>query len=403
MVEHQVNDDGTCSTCNSAVNERQIVECFSCKHKYHGECNNTTPFCSKTFLKSFKGLQNNSSFVFICPTCITTQENVAASTMKDQLAEVVAAVAQLSKEVRELKSEKIEKPEQSISLPIKPAVKTPSVGEIKSAWDDPKGLKNVKKDVVTLCIKSDGHPVDVSKVEEVVMSHGIQVTKASVNKKSGDMYIDLPSKDSRDKLLPLLNETSIPGNCVINIKQKCPTISIRNVIDYVDENKFIERVKNQNPVIKEKIESGSEFSVVFTRKPKVASDNTGHLVVIRVGNEIRDVLKANNDKIFLGFNAHRIMDRFYVKSCGKCHKFGHYHAECPSVSGCCGFCLAEDHTSEQCELAKNKDHSNFKCVKCKDAGKPFEGHSSHYSKCPTFLEVQKRTKMNIPYYSKNQQ
>ena len=102
MVEYQVNAAGTCSTCNSAVNERQIVECYSCKNQYHGECNNTAPFCTKTFLKSYKGLQNNSSFVFVCPTCMTTQENVAASTMKQQLAEVVAAVALLTKEVKEL-------------------------------------------------------------------------------------------------------------------------------------------------------------------------------------------------------------------------------------------------------------------------------------------------------------
>ena len=39
-------------------------------------------------------------------------ENVAASTMKDQLAEVVVAVAHLSKEGRELKSERPE-PSQS--------------------------------------------------------------------------------------------------------------------------------------------------------------------------------------------------------------------------------------------------------------------------------------------------
>ena len=126
-------------------------------------------------------------------------------------------------------------------------------------------------------------------------------------------------------------------------------------------------------------------------------------MVIRIGDDIRDVLKAKNDKIFIGFNAHRVMDRFYVKSCGRCHKFGHYHAECQSASGCCGYCLDEDHTSEQCEIAKEKDHSNFKCAKCKEAGKPFEGHSSHYSKCPTYLEVQERTKKNIPYYTKIQQ
>ena len=98
-----------------------------------------------------------------------------------------------------------------------------------------------------LCIKSDdGQPVNVSEVEELVTSNGVQVSKASVSKMSGDMYIDRPSEDSRDKLIPLLNEASIPGNRLVNIKQKCPTISLRNVMDYGDESQFIEKVKNKN-------------------------------------------------------------------------------------------------------------------------------------------------------------
>ena len=43
----------------------------------------------------------------------------------------------------------------------------------------------------------------------VVTSNGIQVSKAFVSKKNGDVYIDLPSQGSRDKLLPLFNEVDI--------------------------------------------------------------------------------------------------------------------------------------------------------------------------------------------------
>ena len=52
-------------------------------------------------------------------------------------------------------------------------------------------------------------------------------------------------------------------------------------------------------------DAGLEFSVVFSRKQKPQRDNTeknsdpGNLVVIRVANEIRDLLKANNDKNLL--------------------------------------------------------------------------------------------------------
>ena len=85
----------------------------------------------------------------------------------------------------------------------------------------------------------------MSKVKEIVTSHGIQVTKATVSKKNGDVYIDCPTNESRDKLLPLLNDAEIPGNRIINVKQKCPTISIKNVSNYVDEKEFKEKIRLQ--------------------------------------------------------------------------------------------------------------------------------------------------------------
>ena len=72
------------------------------------------------------------------------------------------------------------------------------------------------------------------------------------------------------------------------------------------------------------------------------------------------------------------------------------------ISVLCGYCQGDDHLSEQCPIREQKDHAKFKCVNCKEAGKDFEGHSSHYHKCPTLLEAQKKTKQNIPYYAKNQ-
>ena len=200
MVEFLVNNDGTCSTCKTAVNERHVVECFCCKKKYHGECDNKGIYCTKSFLKNFKGLQNNLNFMFVCPPCLTAHENVEASTTKQQLAEVVAAVAQLTQEVRELKAEKSATQPSDTEKDIAMNNGKPE----GSVWNDHKRLKKVKDKGVTLCIKSsDGRPVDKSEVEELVTSNGIQVSKASVSRKNGDMYIDLPSEESRDKLTPL--------------------------------------------------------------------------------------------------------------------------------------------------------------------------------------------------------
>ena len=65
--------------------------------------------------------------------------------------------------------------------------------------------------------------------------------------------LELSSNEGRDKLLPLLHEADIPGNRIVNVKQKCPTISIRSFPDYVDEDDFIDQVKMQNQAISEKL------------------------------------------------------------------------------------------------------------------------------------------------------
>jgi uncharacterized protein (DUF4415 family) len=405
MVPHQLKDDGTCSTCEIAVADKQYFECASCEKKYHAICNGTYPYCGKSAVQQFKTLEQKPFFKFVCPHCQTAGENVAASTMKEQMAELVTIVDKLVKEVNELKRERQNEPpteDQQQAEDVTPAAVPPKP---QPAWGDPNRMKKVKEGV-TVCIKSDGQAVDMKKVKDIVTSNGIQVNKASVSKKNGDVYIDLPSDESREQLLPLLNEAAIPGNRIVNVKQKCPTISLRNVSGYVEETEFIEKIKAQNKAIKEKIEAGSEFSVVFSRQNKntthePVNQEVSHLIVLRVGDDIRDALKAEGDRIFLGFSSYRVMDRVYVKSCAKCHKFGHYHADCTNVD-CCGYCMSEDHTSDQCQVRKEKDPKKFKCVNCKEANKIHEGHSSHYNKCPTYLQIQKKTMLNIPYYaSKN--
>ena len=403
---HQIDGSGVCSTCEIAVNEQHILECFICMLKFHGECNGNAPFATKSFVNAFKKLRNNDCFVFICPHCKTERETTEASTVQQQMVEVLKAVDKLTKEVADLRNEKTVA--VSTSAPPCPPTTIPNRTTKESAWSDTVRLNEVKKDKVTVCIKSDGTNIDMSQVKEVVTSNGIQISKASVNSKNGDVYVDFPSNEQRDKLVPLLND-KLQGKTIVNVKSKCPIITIRNVPDFVDESDFIEKVKVQNKLIAEKIDGGSEFSVVFSKEHKLKSgftrrlDNNSdmvHQIVVRVSEDIRQALKSAGDKIFIGFTSLRVFDRFYVKSCAHCHRFGHYHAEC-QLNPCCGYCGDANHTSNDCPVHQLKDQSNYKCVNCKDAGKPEVGHSSHWHKCPTYIEQQKKMMMNIPYYTKN--
>ena len=251
---------------------------------------------------------------------------------------------------------------------------------------------------------NDDEEIDLEKVKEVVISNGIQITKASVSKQNGDVYVELPSEEQREKLVPLLKDEVVSGNTIIDMKKKYPVITIRNVSEYNSEEDFVSKIKAQNPQIREYIENGSQFSVVFKKEHNVNYGQNGLIldrvekafqVVVRVSEEIRQCLKSNNDRLYIGIQAYKVFDRFHVKSCASCHRFDHYHRDC-RANACCGYCSAEDHVSEDCPFHEQKDQEKYKCVNCADAGKDPCGHSSHWYKCPTYLERQEKMKKGIP-------
>ena len=428
MRVHQLDNNGTCTTCQAIAKEQDIVECLDCKTKFHADCDNIRPYCTNrafldTHVRMSRGSTNN--FPFMCDHCLTRREHNEASSLKEQLAAVVESVATLTKEVKDLKSahKTTESPLpngectsnhhldnticNSNENKNKASLNENNNGNSRatSSWDDKErtnAMKNKMK--FTVCIKSnDGTAIDTDKVKNIITTNGIKVSKASVNKKNNDFYVDLPSDEQREKLIPLLSGDVIPGNKVVSIKERCPTISIRGLQDYVSEEDLMTRIKDQNEGIKEKLENGSKFTVVFSKEHNVREDNESkeYQVVARVSEDIRDVIKANGNKIFIGFNSHHVVDRFYVKSCSRCHKFGHYRVNCTSTP-CCGYCCSLDHESNNCPVHAEKNQARYKCTNCKESNKTCDGHSSHWNKCPTYLEIQKKMMQHIPYYAKNE-
>ena len=146
--------------------------------------------------------------------------------------------------------------------------------------------------------------------------------------------------------------------------------------------------------------------IVFTKEHQNKHEEQHgqtHQVVVRVSDAVRKVIKGKNDKLFLDFNALHVNDRFYVKRCIRCHKFGHYQTDCHANKPSCGFCCSEEHLSENCPFHQAKDQGNYQCINCKEQGNEHEGHSSHWPKCPTYIELQNKLMKNIPYYTKNRQ
>ena len=240
--------------------------------------------------------------------------------MTEQIAALVEGLANLTKEVQSLKQGRtggdatgvVNIEDGSGNTPAPPPPQAPAQ---PSAWENTSRTNEMKKTMkkFTLCIKSnEGSQVDAEKIKNIVTANGIKVSKASVNKKNNDMYVDLPSEEQRQKLIPLLSEKVIPNNKIVNVKQKCPTISIRGVENFISEEELLARINDQNTEIKEKLENGSQFSVVYTKEQRQHdTDEDGETkefqVVARVSDDIRSIIKANGDKIFLGFKSLRVL------------------------------------------------------------------------------------------------
>ena len=91
----------------------------------------------------------------------------------------------------------------------------------------------------------------------------------------------------------------------------------------------------QNPVIKDMVNQGSEFSIVFTKEPP--ENKSYHQVVARVSDDIRSFIKSSDNRLFYDLLCLKVIDRFFVKRCNNCQKFGHYESDCQN-SVCCGYC-----------------------------------------------------------------
>ena len=218
MVAHQLNSSGECTTCKTKAIDEHILKCYDCKSHYHTICGEDTPYGCKTFVCNFSKLKAGkkiSNFLFVCDHCLTKRENDEASDLKDQLSELTSTVNKLATEFSAFKSD-------YATLPLQ---KEAEVAASPSPWKNQKRTREMK---ASLCIKSKGTPVDMNKIQEIASSNSIQISKANV-KDNGDVYVDMPSNENREKLHSLLENETFAENEVVKLKSKLPTISVLGV------------------------------------------------------------------------------------------------------------------------------------------------------------------------------
>ena len=204
----------------------------------------------------------------------------------------------------------------------------------------------------------------------------------------------------RDKFQPLLT-ADLQENDVVTLKEKLPHVSIVDIYksdsddigttDFKDN--ILLQVRNQNHQIDTLIGTGSEFTILFVKQGR---DSNKCTAVVRVSRKIRDMIKTNRNKLFIGISSCRVFDRFFVKRCNKCQEFGHYKADCKNKE-VCGYC-GEGHSSETCGLKEGADYKAMKCVNCKRNKLCDSGHSAFWPSCPAYKAAQNKLRKTISYY-----
>ena len=88
-----------------------------------------------------------------------------------------------------------------------------------------------------------------------------------------------------------------------------PTITILGVKKFTPKEDFIDRLKRQNPKLEGKLDSESEFSIVYCRKPRDNDVEGQHQVVARVSEDVRKIIKSCDNRIYMDLSALKVVDR----------------------------------------------------------------------------------------------
>ena len=398
----QIDRDGICTSCKKSGNNlpsADIIKCKKCKCDYHALCKSVetgSAICNISLLKLFKQNSTKENFSWQCDSCLTKSEIAKASTLEGQMATLLGIVTELSREVKELKKDSASK------IKLVESQNEQRTAEKTECQHEPSYAKAVKKpqDKSTLLIKgNNGTPVNIDTVKEIVIGHKIPVLSTNVSD-NGDTYINFPPLENKDEVTSIIKSKVSTENDVVTMKSKLPSISITGIAEKLNKSELVQRIQQQNAKIAELISNGSVFEVIFVKDPSTKYPN--YQAVARVSSDIRDAIKCNGNKIYIGLMACRVTDRFYIKRCNTCQGFGHYsnfhdNDTENKTTKVCGYC-SEEHLSKDCPKKTNSP-STHKCNNCIKIGKNGSGHSAFYYRCPAYLAEQNRLKSTINYYN----
>ena len=257
-----------------------------------------------------------------------------------------------------------------------------------------------------ITIVPQNYDSDVKDVRKLL--HKSQVT-GSRKSRNGNIVLSFPSNESMESAQQILSKGKLASNEKIKLHMHdkvLPKITVRNV--ELPDEEIIPSILNKNPKIRFFVDKGYKFELLFVQKLNFTRHNNDesrhHEVrnaIIKLDPIIRNFIKENSYKVFVGLQNCTVFDRIHYKTCRNCQKIGNHNTnDCPTKNNpICRFC-AQNHESLQC--AYKNDPTKQQCSNClKSANAKFRAesntHTANSKSCPLVLEISNEIINNTRY------
>ena len=245
-----------------------------------------------------------------------------------------------------------------------------------------------------LVIKSDNdtrkNEAAHANVEKTILENKIAVLESYKNK-LGDIVLVCESEDKRNELKRLVAEKD--EHIVMNTPaEKRASITIVGLKQQYHKDEIIEMLLLQNGFIKDFANSNDikKHIEIFAVQP-LKNNRERYQAFANVSVTLREGLLYYGDKITLGLTSCKIYNRYHVKICYNCQKYGHYMKDCPTPNNpVCGKCASHDHCTRDC------DSFEIECINCVRNSNNDTSHQTNSYKCPSLQQQQEIVKRRAP-------
>ena len=181
-------------------------------------------------------------------------------------------------------------------------------------------------------------------------------------------------------------------------KKSLPKMSVSGV--NIPDEEIIDSILSKNTRIRSLVNSGKHFELLFVQKIKARNNIEYRNAILKMDPEIRNLIRENNHKVFVGLKNCMVHDRIYYKTCFNCQEIGSHTSDtCTKSTPTCRYC-SESHKSADCVNKNNSEKYN--CSNCLRSNNDqyvskAKTHMTNSNICPVVIDLTQKIVENTKY------